>query len=237
MFENWQSAASRLLQERGLKQEKLATRFGVSLGAFNHWLNGRREPKFVVILQLLHQLGLRNIEFDERGLIKMDVKQFESAIFNMPDGLRARNEIDLQPSEATENAKLFPIFATRTEIEQLPAVNNNHQHWLSGKSAVRGHGYWLKINTEAMSNTGGYSVPDGALVLFDSGIPERDGALALFHTPASPTLLFRQLHIEAGTKHLRGLNPKWPTVPLPRGSKCLGVAVEMRLFFNHKNKK
>lgn len=237
MFENWQSVARRLLKERGIKQDRLAARFSVSLAAFNHWLNGRREPKFNTVIQLLHQLGLRTLEINENGDLQVDAKQFEEAIFASSDGMKARNEISIAPNETREGAQLFPIFATRTEIEQLPAVNPHHQHWLTGKATVRGQAFWLKINTEAMSNTTGLSVPDGSYVLFDTELREKDGILALYHSPSSPTLLFRQLHVEAGNKFLRGLNPKWPTVPLPRGSKFLGGAVEMRLIFNYKQKR
>lgn len=237
MFENWQSVARRLLKERGIKQEHVAKRFDVSLAAFNHWLNGRREPKFNTVIKLLHQLGLRSLEINENGDLQVDPRQFEEAIFTRSDGIRARNEINITPHEEKEGAQTYPIFATRTEIEQLPAVNPHHLQWLTGKANVRGSGFWLKINTEAMSSATGISVPDGAYVLFDTNVGEKDGVLALYHSPSSPTLLFRQLHVEVGTKYLRGLNPKWPTVPLPRGSKCLGVAVEMRLIFNYKQKR
>lgn len=234
MRENWFNVAGRLIRERGFNQVKLAEKFGISPGAFNHWMRGRREPKFEVILQILHQLGLRNINFDEHGNVIVSAASYESAIyFNQetapPQDASALTNMDETPVP-------YPIFATRTEIEALPNITENHRLFLTGKTPIRGCGFWNKISTEAMSAPQGASIPEGSYVLFDTGITPRDGSLGLFYSPTSPALLFRQLHVEAGCKHLKGLNPKWPTVPLPRNTKCLGVAVELRLFFGAKNK-
>jgi len=236
MFDDWQGIARKLINDRGLKQDKLAEKFGVSSGAFNHWMRGRREPKFTTILQLLHNLGMRRLDFDERGRINLDFPELEKALFAGPDEKRTANEIDIAPSEVQENAHSYPIFATRTEIELLPKIQSTQKLFLTGKTPIRGSGFWMRIKTEAMSAPSGLSIPDGSTVLFDTGIQPYDGCLALFQTPTSPTLLFRQYQVEAGTKHLKGLNPKWPTVLLPKGAKCLGVAVELRLFFGKQKK-
>lgn len=233
MAEIWHSVAKRLINGRGFKQDKVAERLNISAAAFNHWLNGRRAPKFNTILQVLYVLGLREIKFNENGNIIVDPHAFDNAVYGAPDGIRPQNEIAISAPEVSEKAASYPIFATRTEIQALPKIQPTHQHFLTGKSQIRGQGFWLKIKSEAMSSPSGLSIPDGALVLFDTGINPCDGHLALFHSPASPTLLFRQLQIEAGSKHLRGLNPKWPTVPLPKSSVCLGVAVEMRMLFSN----
>jgi len=54
----WIEETRRLMREQGLTQEQVADKLGVSRGAFNHWMNGRRKPKHEDIIKISEVLGV-----------------------------------------------------------------------------------------------------------------------------------------------------------------------------------
>ena len=54
----WVGETLRLMREKGITQERMAERLGITLGAFNHWMTERRKPRFENIQQIAKILGV-----------------------------------------------------------------------------------------------------------------------------------------------------------------------------------
>ncbi|HIA45337.1 MAG TPA: XRE family transcriptional regulator [Methylococcaceae bacterium] len=54
----WIEETLRLMREQGLTQEQLANKLSITPGAFNHWMTGRRKPKYEDIIKISELLGV-----------------------------------------------------------------------------------------------------------------------------------------------------------------------------------
>lgn len=54
----WSLTVRALMRQRGITQQELADRLGVTQGAVAHWLNGRRRPTLEVLKEIAQALGV-----------------------------------------------------------------------------------------------------------------------------------------------------------------------------------
>ncbi len=75
----------------------------------------------------------------------------------------------------------------------------------------------------------GLSIPEGTLVLVDTGREPINHSLVVAKLTDANEATFKRLIIDAGQKYLKGLNPSYPLIPINGNCKIIGVAIETKL--------
>ncbi|KGE78254.1 LexA family protein [Halomonas salina] len=95
---------------------------------------------------------------------------------------------------------------------------------------AQGRAFWLEVQGDSMTAPAGSrpSVPEGTLVLFDTGIEAVPGKLVAAQLDDSNEATFKQLIEDGGQRFLKALNPAYPLIPINGNCRILGVAVEAK---------
>lgn len=103
--------------------------------------------------------------------------------------------------------------------------------WFESDTKVFGKAFWLRVEGDSMTAPTGLSIPEGTLVLIDTGREAINGSLVIAKMVDANEATFKKLIIDGGQKYLKGLNPAWPLKEINGNCKIIGVAVQtmMRL--------
>lgn len=95
---------------------------------------------------------------------------------------------------------------------------------------AQGKAFWLEVQGDSMTAPAGSlpSVPEGTLVLFDTGLDATPGKLVAALLDDSNEATFKQLVEDSGRRYLKALNPAYPLIPINGKCRILGVAVEAK---------
>lgn len=101
--------------------------------------------------------------------------------------------------------------------------------WYESDAKVSGSGFWLRVQGDSMTAPTGLSIPEGTLVLIDTGREPGNGSLVIAKLTDANEATFKKLILDGGSKYLKGLNPAWPLIPINGNCKIIGVAIETKL--------
>lgn len=95
---------------------------------------------------------------------------------------------------------------------------------------AKGAAFWLEVSGDSMTAPAGMrpSIPEGTLVLVDTGIEAIPGKLVVAQLDESNEATFKKLIIDGGQKYLKPLNPAYPLIPINGNCRIIGVAVEAK---------
>jgi len=213
-MENWNEFLARYKREHKLNQLKLAERLGMTQGGVGHWLRGTRKPTLATINEKLEMLGLVYLQAQvmvvERDLLR-----------EAPATYASERPIS---SEALRYASFrFPVLAWADLQGPFPdAVDELEQT----DYMPAGNAFWLPVENDSMNASSGASVPQGMLILVDTGLEVVPGKLVIARQPGKAAVL-RQMIEEGGERMLKPLNTRYPTVLCEDGCEFLGVVVRM----------
>lgn len=116
----------------------------------------------------------------------------------------------------------------RISNSNIKDIHTLHQ-WIESDAEIFGSAFWVVSNDESMCTDSGLSIPEGSLVLFDTGRKEKHGnlVLAVMGDKSEPT--FKKLVIDGGRRLLKGLNRSWPVIEIDEKTRVIGVAVETKM--------
>lgn len=91
--------------------------------------------------------------------------------------------------------------------------------------------FWLAIEGDSMAAPVGVSpsLPEGTMVLLDSGVEPLPGKLVLAALHDGTQLTFRKLIQDSGQLYLKPLNPSYPLISIENQQDILAVAVEAKI--------
>lgn len=98
--------------------------------------------------------------------------------------------------------------------------------WYESEARIEGAGFWLRVQGDSMTSPVGLSIPEGTLVLFDTGREPKNGSMVIAKLVDANEATFKKLIIDSGQKYLKGLNPSYPLIPIDGNCKIIGVAVQ-----------
>ncbi|WP_200995334.1 LexA family protein [Pseudomonas cichorii] len=196
-----------------ISQEEMAERMGVTPGAVGHWLNGKREPKIDVINRFLGELGL--------PLLETSLPSNESENQNVA------------PTVQPLRFYRYPVISWveaggwSEAVEPYPAGYSDTFELSDYKA--KGRAFWLMVRGDSMTATAGQSIPEGMLILVDTGLEPTPGKLVIAKLPESNEATFKKLVEDAGRYFLKPLNPAYPTIPITEDCKLIGVIRQMTM--------
>ena len=203
----WYEIAKKAMESQDISQEQMAERLGVTQGAVGHWLNGKREPKLEMINKLLAELGIPGL----------------AVAGHAADEGHSNVVATIQPTRMYRYPVISWVLAGgwSEAVEPYPAgFSENYE--LSDYKA-KGQAFWLEVRGDSMTATSGQSVPEGMLILVDTGIEPTPGKLVIAKLPKSNEATFKKLVEDAGQLFLKPLNPADPTIPIDDDCKLIGV--------------
>ncbi len=198
----------RIREERGLSQKALAELCG--------WASQSRIGNY--------ESGSRSVSVDDATVIA-------KALGVTPAELLFGDDYKgpYQPGER------FPLISWVSAGEWCEAVEpynlSQVDEWYESDCHIHGDGFWLRVQGDSMTSPTGISVPEGMLVLFDTGKEAKNGSLVIAKITDANEATFKKLVIDGGNKYLKGLNPAYPLIPIDGNCKIIGVAVQMMFKF------
>lgn len=203
----WYEIAKKAMESQGISQEQMAERLGVTQGAVGHWLNGKREPKLEMINRLLAELGIPSLAVAGHNV---DESQSNVVAIAQPGRLYRYPVISwVHAGDWSEAVEPYP-----------PGFSENYE--LSEYKA-KGPAFWLEVRGDSMTAPAGQSIPEGMLILVDTGIEPAPGKLVVAKLPKSNEATFKKLVEDAGQLFLKPLNPAYPTIPIDENCRLIGV--------------
>ncbi|MFZ4835904.1 LexA family protein [Rouxiella sp. Mn2063] len=100
------------------------------------------------------------------------------------------------------------------------------EEWYESEQYVEGEAFWLRVQGDSMTSQTGVSVPEGSVILIDTGKEARSGNLVVAKLVDSNEATFKRLVVDGGQRYLKALNPAYPAIPINEGCKIIGVAVQ-----------
>jgi SOS-response transcriptional repressor LexA len=202
----WYEIAKKIMEAQDISQEQMAERLGVTQGAVGHWLNGKREPKLETINRLLGVLGVPGL-----------------AII-VPDALDAAPKA---PESPPDRLYRYPVLSwvsagAWAEATEPFAPGAADEFELTDYKA-KGPAFWLRVRGDSMTSPVGQSVPEGMLILVDTGIEPTPGKLVIAKLPESNEATFKKLVEDSGQVFLKALNPAYPMISITENCRLIGV--------------
>jgi len=201
----WYEVAKKIMEAQDISQEQMAERLGVTQGAVGHWLNGKREPKLETINRLLAVLGVPGL-----AIIVPETAASSATAPPPPERLYRYPVLSWVSAGA---------FAEATEPYEPGAADS---YELTDYKA-KGPAFWLRVRGDSMTSPVGQSVPEGMLILVDTGIEPAPGKLVIAKLPESNEATFKKLVEDSGHLFLKALNPGYPMISMTEQCRLIGV--------------
>jgi len=219
-MDNWTDLVKARMRDINLTQEKLAERLGYTQGAVGHWLCERRQPKLQMINQILVAVGFPPLQMVYPHQLRENSGVYEANAVPLAvtgaDG--QRHELYFR----------YPLLSwDDVDLTEVPEGAERQ----ASDYAAQGRAYWLRVEGDAMTAPMGLSVPQGMLILVDSGIAAEPGKLLIARSADSTATVFRQLIEEGGQRYLKPLNPTYPKALFTEHTQVLGVVVQALMKF------
>jgi SOS-response transcriptional repressor LexA len=202
----WYEIAKKIMETQDISQEQMAERLGVTQGAVGHWLNGKREPKLETINRLLAVLGVPGL-----AIIVPDSEKIST------------QEPPVQPDRLYRYPVLSWVSAGAWAEATEPFAPGAADQFEVTDYKAKGPAFWLKVRGDSMTAPVGQSVPEGMLILVDTGIEPSPGKLVIAKLPESNEATFKKLIEDSGQQFLKALNPAYPMIPMHEQCRLIGV--------------
>lgn len=188
-----------------------------------------RKARGLTLEALAHQVdsdtgNLSRIERGKQGASQELLSKILSILDLSLTGLAEEPAGNVGPTEQPERLYRYPVVswvaagAWREAIE--PAGFDTFE--LSDYKG-KGRSFWLEVKGDSMTAPAGESIPEGMLILVDTGLEPRPGDLVVAKLADSNEATFKQFVSDAGQKYLKPLNPAYRMLSIDDNCEMVGV--------------
>lgn len=206
----------------GITQQHIADMLEISQGGVGHYLNGRN-PLNVQIASVFS------------NLLQVPISEFSPSLAReaeMITNALAGNVSSPKPYKPSPKYPVISLVQAGAWNDACEAYSLDQiDEWYESEVHVQGSAFWLKVEGDSMTAPMGTSIPDGSLVLVDTGRDAINGSLVIAKLTDSNEATFKKLIIDGSARFLKGLNPAWPMTPINGNCKIIGVVVQMMMRF------
>lgn len=209
---DWISIVKARMEVLGITQEQMAERVDVTQGAVGHWLGGRREPKLADINRMLEVVGMPPLGVPAS---QEDVGS-NVTLASQPDRYFRYPVVSCVVAGGWGDAvqPYEPGAEDRSELSDYKA---------------RGRAFWLEVDGDSMTAPSGQSIPEGMLILVDTGIEAQPGHLVVAKLDSEEKATFKKLVSDAGQLYLKPLNPAYRMIPINGNCRIIGIVKEAKM--------
>ncbi len=196
------------------KATEIANKLGVTTKAVSKWFNAESLPRQEVMNKLAK-------------LLSVDIVWLQHGQENV-------NNANVSNPRPYRPAPKYPVISfvqagNWTEACE-PYTLSEIDEWYESEVAVQGSAFWLKVEGDSMTAPTGVSIPEGSLVLVDTGREPINGSLVIAKLTDTNEATFKKLVLD-GAKYLKALNPAYPAITINGNCKIIGVVVQMMMRF------
>lgn len=94
---------------------------------------------------------------------------------------------------------------------------------------ARGPAFWLRVSGDSMTSPTSPSIPEGHLILVDTGLVPQPGDLVVAKLDSEEKATFKKLVSDAGQLYLKPLNPAYRMIPIDGNCRLIGVVKEAKV--------
>ncbi|HAT1525155.1 TPA: helix-turn-helix domain-containing protein [Morganella morganii] len=206
----------------GITQQHIADMLDISQGGVGHYLNGRN-PLNVQIASVFS------------NILQVPISEFSPSLAREAELITSALSGNVSNPKPYKPSPKYPVISfvqagawnDACEAYSLDQIDE----WYESEVSVQGTAFWLRVEGDSMTSPVGTSIPDGSLVLVDTGRDAVNGSLVIAKLTDSNEATFKKLVIDGGATMLRGLNPAWPIMQVNGNCKIIGVVVQMMMRF------
>lgn len=196
------------------KATEIANKLGVTTKAVSKWFNAESLPRQEVMNKLAK-------------LLSVDIVWLQHGQENV-------NNANVSNPRPYRPAPKYPVISfvqagNWTEACE-PYTLSEIDEWYESEVSVQGSAFWLKVEGDSMTAPTGVSIPEGSLVLVDTGREPTNGSLVIAKLTDTNEATFKKLVLD-GAKYLKALNPAYPAITINGNCKIIGVVVQMMMRF------
>ena len=236
------TVADRLAQalaDRGWSENELARQSGVPQPTIHRIITGEsKSPRTGNLEKLANALGISIVQLTYGSAVGQTYdsspKPGDSleAAGQVGDTVKGQSNVQKAPQPIRYHR--YPVISrvqagAWTECV-TPYEPGAEPHEEASDYRAQGKAFWLEVKGDSMTAPPGStpSIPEGTLVLFDSGIDAVPGKLVAALLSDSNEATFKKLIEDGGQRFLKALNPAYPLIPINGNCRILGVAVEAK---------
>lgn len=206
----------------GITQQQIADMLDISQGGVGHYLNGRNPLNVQIASVFSNLLQVPISEFSPS--LAREAEMITSALSPNVSNLRPYRPAPKYPVISWVQAGSWNEACEPYSLDQI-------DEWYESEVHVHGAAFWLRVEGDSMTSPVGTSIPEGSLVLVDTGREAINGSLVVALLVDSNEATFKKLVLDGGNKMLKGLNPAWPIMQINGNCKIIGVVVQMMMRF------
>lgn len=205
----------------GITQQYIADELNMTQSAVGHYLNGRNALNVSAALMFARILGVQIDDFSPHLAKEME------ALHSAASNIKFVSGYEKRPA--------YPLISwvsagTWTEACE-PYALKDIDEWLESDAHIEGNGFWLRVQGDSMTSPVGMSIPEGMLILVDTGKEPKNGNLVIAKLTDANEATFKKLVIDGGQHFLKPLNPQYPLTAINGNCRILGVVVEAKYRF------
>lgn len=205
-------------------QQQIADMLDITQGAVGHYLNGRNALNVAVASAFAHKLGVSISDFS--ASLAKEAAAYASTAESNVSYVRDYKKGDKYPVISWVSAGAWSEAVEPYTLEEI-------SEWYESDAHIEGNAFWLRVKGDSMTSPVGISIPEGMLVLVDTGREAKNGSLVIAKLTDANEATFKKLVIDEGMgqRYLQPLNPNQTRVQIDGNCRIIGVAIEtmMRL--------
>ncbi|EHD21292.1 MULTISPECIES: LexA family protein [Brenneria] len=206
----------------GVTQQQIADELDITQGAVGHYLNGRNALNVAVASAFAK-------------ILQVSISDFSSALALEASSYASAADENVTYAGPYTPSPKYPLISSvkagAWNDADEPLTLDQIDEWYESDVKIQGRAFWLRVDGDSMTSPTGLSIPEGTLVLFDTGREAVNGSLVAAKLTDTNEATFKKLIIDGGQRYLKGLNPAWPMREINGNCKIIAVAVQtmMRL--------
>ncbi|UBZ00229.1 helix-turn-helix domain-containing protein [Pseudomonas cannabina pv. alisalensis] len=213
-----------------VSQAALARACGVTAPSVNDWVSGKTktiEGQNLLLAADFLQVAPLWLATGKGRMRKTDTADEDSSQFS---GEQSNVEMAEQPTRMYRYPVVSEVAAGAWAEVVEPYPNGYSDRYEATDYKAKGPAFWLEVVGDSMTAPSGTSVPEGMLILVDTGVEARPGKLVVAKLPSSNDVTFKKLIDDAGQLYLKPLNPGYSMIKCTDDCKIIGVAVRVTGF-------